>query len=135
MDGRRHYRLRSPSRSGSPAVHPAIGAGSEEARQTGGVASAAVGILFILIAVTIWTAGARSSGLPRSWVWRHLRSSWMLWIGTLLVVNAVSTAAMLALVVVLLVVGSVQVVRGLREFPRVWRLIGDAEAWQGRSGE
>ena len=56
----------------------------------------------------------------------------MLWIGLVMLATAISRVVGGVVIVVVFVAAVVQIIRGVRDFPRVWRRIGDPRAWSGR---
>ena len=107
------------------------------------VASAIVGVLLVALAlsIAIWTAGVlRRRGEPTRVAWVHLVQSPTLWFGVVLLLSTFSpwaAGAVLAMLVLFhvtfLIVLLIRGVRGLPEFVRRVRSIGDPAAWRGES--
>jgi hypothetical protein len=103
------------------------------------LALVAVAILVYEVVLTRWFAArlVEQGRSPRE-AWSRLPRSPVLWVAVILVVSAVSPAAGAVLFGIAFLVGSVFVivlvvrgVRGLPEFARQVRRIGDPDAWRG----
>jgi len=98
-----------------------------------------VGIAVLGIGMVAWAAGLsvwlaqrlRAAGRDTAPARRFLLHSAIGWAGVVLIVMSLNSAFGAALAVTLLVVCCVQVVRGVRRFPQVWRTLGDPDAWRG----
>lgn len=96
----------------------------------------AVGLagLSFSIGVAFWTAKLlKAQDRPTTVAWRHLSLSPIAWISVIAIVGTVNAAAGGVLMLLAFLGALVQIFRGVRDFPRVWRLIGDADAWRGRN--
>jgi hypothetical protein len=99
------------------------------------VGMALLGAAMILYEVALWATlaarGLRHRGDPTTRAWRGAMRSLIAWLGVILLVAAVSVTAAGILMLVAAVIAVVQIARGIRDFPAVWRLLGDPAAWRG----
>jgi len=99
-----------------------------------GVGMALLGAALILYEVALWAAVARRlrhRGDPTTRAWRGAMRSLIAWLGVILLVAAVSVTAAGILMLLAAVIAVVQIVRGIRDFPAVRRLLGNPAAWRG----
>ena len=104
-----------------------------------GLALLGVAMLAFEIAITRWAAiELQEQGRSPREAWRRLPQSAFTWVAVILVVSAVSPSAGGVLLGIVVTVAAVYLIvllarglRGLPEFARQLRRIGDPDAWRG----
>lgn len=94
-----------------------------------------VALLALSAGFSAWVARwLRREGRSTAPAWKMFARSATTWSGLILLTTAINAIAGGVLILAAVGFGLLQIVRGVREFPRVWRRIGDPVAWRSDSG-
>jgi hypothetical protein len=92
-------------------------------------------IIYNVLMIGLNTRRQRQLGEPPVVTWSFLLQSPLVWFGIILIVAGINAVAAGILLLALLLIGLVQIGRGVRRLPKVWRDIGNPAAWRGHRSE